>query len=59
MTKEERRDQVRRRCETLGITIIKHPSGGYRLYGRNGFLDFRVADLADVPECSLNPRRWA
>lgn len=55
---EDIRAIVRQRAEALGIRIDSAPSGGYRLHGRNGHVDFRVMDLADVDIKDLAPRRW-
>ncbi|MBV4522595.1 hypothetical protein KVG88_21245 [Pseudomonas sp. SWRI74] len=55
---EEIRQIVRRRAQSLGISIDPVPSGGYRIHGRNGYVDFRVIDLADVDVKDLAPKRW-
>lgn len=52
------REIVRQRADALGIQIETVPAGGYRLRGRNGYVDFRVMDLADVDVKDLAPRRW-
>ena len=52
------REIVRQRAGALGIQIDLVPGGGYRLHGRNGYVDFRVMDLADVDVKDLAPRRW-
>lgn len=57
--KEEKREVVRQRAARAGIRIDELPTGGYRIHGRNGFIDFRVSDLADVHLEDLAPRRWA
>lgn len=57
--KEEKREVVRQRAAQAGIQIDHLPAGGYRIHGRNGFIDFRVNDLADVHLEDLAPRRWA
>jgi hypothetical protein len=57
--REKQRQYIRQRAEALGITITEDPAGGYRLFGRNGFIDYRVIDLADVLERELAPQRWA
>jgi len=55
---EEIRQIVRQRAGSLGISIDPIPTGGYRIYGRNGYVDFRVMDLADVDVKDLAPKRW-
>lgn len=55
---EEIRQIVRRRAQSLGISIDPAPTGGYRIHGRNGYVDFRVIDLADVDVKDLAPKRW-
>ncbi|WP_460164291.1 hypothetical protein [Pseudomonas sp. S2_F03] len=55
---EEIREIVRQRAGVLGVRIDPVPTGGYRLHGRNGYVDFRVMDLADVDVKDLAPRRW-
>jgi hypothetical protein len=52
------REVVRQRAEALGVRIDPVPAGGYRLHGRNGYVDFRVMDLADVDVKDLAPQRW-
>lgn len=37
---EEIRLIVRRRAQSLGISIDPVPTGGYRIHGRNGYVDF-------------------
>jgi hypothetical protein len=46
---------VRQRADALSIQIDPVPTG---LRGRNGYVDFRVMDLADVDVKDLAPRRW-
>lgn len=58
MTREEKRQQVREYAEQWGLKIDES-QGGYRITGRNGFIDFRVMDLADVLLADLTPQRWA
>jgi hypothetical protein len=57
--KEAKREVVRQRAAQAGIQIDQLPASGYRIHGRNGFIDFRVNDLADVHLEDLAPRRWA
>jgi hypothetical protein len=52
------REVVRQRAEALGVRIDPVATGGYRLHGRNGYVDFRVMDLADVDVKDLAPQRW-
>ncbi|MDB5984762.1 MAG: hypothetical protein JWQ69_5777 [Pseudomonas sp.] len=56
--KEQKREVVRQRAAQAGIAIDQIPTGGYRIHGRNGFIDFIVNDLADVCLNDLAPQRW-
>ncbi|MGV8865138.1 MAG: hypothetical protein ACOH2T_28855 [Pseudomonas sp.] len=55
---EQKREVVRQRARQAGIRIDVVTTGGYRVHGRNGFIDFHVADLADVRLEDLAPKRW-
>lgn len=59
MTKEEKRELVRQRADLHGLKIERGSLGGFRITGRNGFIDFQVVDLADVRLEDLTPQRWA
>jgi hypothetical protein len=58
-SKDHHRERVRQLAERLGLTITLDDRGCFRIYGRNGFIDFRVKDLAEVSLDDLAPRRWA
>lgn len=53
---EQRREQVRRDIDRLGVKVERLPSGMLRLTGK--LIDFKVRDLADVLPHDLEPSRW-